>query len=322
MVDLSRDRDKAAIWIETVAGCAPMDLNLLALFTTVAEASSFSTAAAKLGVRRSSVSRGIAALERSLGVQLFSRTTRRVALTTAGAALLSKVAPAVQALEEAVGSLPEREAEPSGELRLTAPNDIGTIVLPALCAGFALRYPAVRLDVHLTNRFVDLVAEGLDAALRISVRRLSDSSLVARKLSELETHIYAAPTYLARKGTPRGPEDAPQHTWVSLRGESPLSSLSTLAAEPSMMSDDVLFLREAVISGLGLGALPTFLARDALGDGRLVRVLPRHAVRVGALYFVHPPATHLSRKLMALRDYLVAHFSAHPLATHLKSGAP
>src|SRR5262245_48175662 len=118
-----------------------MDLNLLSLFLTVAETSNFSTAAAKLGVRPSSVSRGIAGLERSLGVQLFSRTTRHVALTTAGSALYAKIKPQLGALTEALGTLPEREEQPSGVLRMTAPVDIGTMILPSILTGFAMRYP-------------------------------------------------------------------------------------------------------------------------------------------------------------------------------------
>lgn len=164
-------------WIQSVTLRAPMDLNPLSLFVTVAEASSFSTAAAKLGVRRSSVSRGVAALERALDVQLFSRTTRQVALTTAGAALYAKVAPSLASLKESIGTLPEREKLPSGELRITAPVDIGVIVLPGIIAGFSTRYPAVTVDAWVTNRRVDLVAEGFDAALRVSMGRLSDSTL-------------------------------------------------------------------------------------------------------------------------------------------------
>jgi DNA-binding transcriptional LysR family regulator len=291
-----------------------MDLNLLAHFVAVAEASSFSAAAAKLGLRRSSVSRAVAALERSVGVQLFNRTTRSVALTTAGTTLYARVSVQLAALKEAVGSLPEREALPSGELRVTAPNDLGAVVLAPALAGFSARYPAVVIDARLTNRRVDLVTEGFDAALRISIGRLSDSSLVARRLSVLEMQVFAAPTYLARAGTPRAPKDTAGHAWVLMRGQKLPPPFPAPSVKPRIVGDDVLFVCRAVGAGAGLGVLPTFLAREELAAGRLVRVLPRFSQRSGALYLVHPPARHVARKVTALRDYLVEHFTSYPLA--------
>lgn len=296
-----------------------MDLNLLSLFSTVAECESFSTAADKLGVRRSSVSRGIAGLERSLGVQLFSRTTRQVALTTAGKALYGKVAPQLVALREAVGSLPEREEQPSGELRVTAPTDLGTWLLPALLAGFTLRYPSVQFDIRLTNRLVDLVAEGFDIALRASGPKLADSSLVAKKLSDIEMQIYAAPDYLSRSGTPRTTEDLDEHQWVIMRMHRwPTTLPSVSQKHQHILGDDILFILEAVRAGLGLGMLPSYLAREDVTAGTLVRVLPRVCIDSGALYLVHPPAQHVPRKILAFRDYVAAHFAAHPLVSRVK----
>src|SRR5262245_8314866 len=171
-----------------------MDLNLLPLFSIVAETSSFADAARKLGVPRSSVSRGVAALESALGVHLFNRTTRKVALSTAGAAFHERIAPQLAGLQQALGSLPERDELPSGELRLTAPPDIGVTVLPEVMAGFAARYPAIKVDLRLEWRMVDVVAEGFDVALRIKPGgRLADSSLVARRLSALDVGLYASP---------------------------------------------------------------------------------------------------------------------------------
>ncbi len=308
-----RARRQVSERIQSVTLRAPMDLNLLSLFVTVAEASSFSTAAAKLGVRRSSVSRGVAALERALGVQLFSRTTRNVALTTAGTALHAKVAPHLASLKEAMGTLPEREKQPSGELRVTAPVDIGTILLPSIIAGFTRSYPAVTVDARLSNQRVDLVAEGLDAALRVSTARMSDSTLVARKLSAVELQIFAAPTYLARAGTPRAPEETKEHAWVMYRGMAHPRQLSGSSVKARVIGDDILFVYRLAIAGVGLGLLPTFLTREDVEAGRLIRVLPRFSLRSGALYLVHPPAQHVPRKVTAFRDYLVAHFAAHPL---------
>jgi len=296
-----------------------MDLNLLSLFSTVAECESFSTAADKLGVRRSSVSRGVAALERSLGVQLFSRTTRHVALTTAGKALYGKVSPQLAALTEALGSLPEREEQPSGELRVTAPTDLGTWLLPGLLSGFTLRYPAVQFDIRLTNRMVDLIAEGFDIALRASGPKLADSSLFARKLSDIEMQIYGAPDYLSRAVTPRTPEELDEHQWVLRRSPRWPSTLPSVSQRHQhILGDDILFILEAVRAGLGLGMIPSYLAREHVAAGSLIRVLPRVCIGSGTLYLVHPPAQHVPRKILAFRDYVAAHFAAHPLVSRIK----
>ena len=291
-----------------------MDLNQLSLFIAVAQDTSFAAAAKKLELRRSSVSRGVAALERSLGVQLFSRTTRRVALTTAGTALYAKVAPPLTALQETLGTLPESEAQPSGDLRLTAPNDLGAFVLPGILAGFSMRYPAVRVDLRLTNRMVDLVAEGFDAAIRASTGKLADSTLIARRLSEIERQVFAAPAYLARAGALRTPADAAEHQWVMFRDTKLPAPLPKPKLSANIVGDDILFVREAVSSGMGLGVLPTFTVREHVATGKMVRVLPRLSFRLGAIYLMYSKAQHVPRKVTALRDYLVEHFAAHPLA--------
>jgi DNA-binding transcriptional LysR family regulator len=289
-----------------------MDLNLISVFRGVAEAASFSAAAKKLGVRRSSISRSIAALERELGVQLFNRTTRSVAMTTAGTALLAKVRPQLLALEDALGSLPEREEEPSGDLRLTAPGDIGAIVLPAIIAGFSMRFPAVHVDVRLTNRTVDLVGEGFDLAIRAGTK-LDDSSLVARRLSSIDFQVFASPTYLARAGTPRTLEDALEHDWVVFRGFKLPGALATSKRKPRVVGDDMLFMHRTVRAGAGLGLMPTFLAQTDVAEGTLVRVLPKVESKMGALYLLHPPAQHVPRKVTAFRDYVLHHLTLHPL---------
>jgi DNA-binding transcriptional LysR family regulator len=277
-----------------------MTLDQLSLFTTVAELSSFSKAATKLGVRRS-----------SLGVQLFSRTTRRVALTTAGKTLHAKVAPHLAALYEAVGTLPERETEPSGVLRITAPNDIGAILLPDVFAGFALRYPAVQLDVRLSNRRVDLVDEAFDLAIRVAAGRMTDSSLVAKRIANADLHIYASPQYVAAHGTPRTNDEALRHAWITFPNAAPPPLPRPKA--PRMITDDIRLVHEMVRAGVGLGALPTFLASEDVLSGRLVRVLPRLSLRSGAVYLVHPPTKHVPRKVLAFRDYLLERLAAHPL---------
>lgn len=288
------------------------DLNLLPMFVAVAETWSMSAAARKLGIPKSSVSRGVAALEASLGVQLFHRSTRKVALTTAGTAFYEKVRPVVVTLRDITGGLPEQEAEPSGELRITSPMDMGLTFLAQLAAEFSARYPGIQLDIRPTNRIVDLVGEGFDAALRVAMK-LTDSTLVARRLSGLESAIYAAPTYLARRGVPRSFTDVASHDWVAFNQWKRLPSPLVSPPSPRLVTDDLLFVHRAIREGLGLGLIPTFLARQDVTAGLLVRVLPTWTLKAGSLFFVHPPTEHVPRKVAAFRDFLIAFIEANPL---------
>lgn len=269
----------------SVASDAPIDLNLLTVFVGVARAQSFSEAARALEVRRSSVSRAIATLEASLGVQLFNRTTRRVELTGTGAALLAKVGPQLTQLRESLGALPEREDEPSGRLRISAPHDLGATVLPLIVSAFTQRYPKVQVEVSLSNDAVDLVAGRFDLAFRVSRGgRLKDSSLEARKLSELELQLFASPTWLARAGTPRTAEELAEHEWVVFRGTEFRAPLIAPRKKPRVLCDDIFFLLAALKAGAGIGGVPSYLVRDELPRGTLVRVTPRLSLGVGTFF--------------------------------------
>jgi DNA-binding transcriptional LysR family regulator len=291
-----------------------MDLNLLGLFVAVAETGSFSKAARKLGLPKSSVSRGVASLEASVGTQLLHRTTRQVSLSTAGASLYERTAPLLASLKEAVGTLPEREEAPSGELRLTAPHDMGATFLPEVIARFTARYASVRIDCRLTNRNVDLVAEGFDLALRASGSKLADSSLRVRRLGTLDVQLYASPMYLARRGTPRAPEDLAQHDLVAFRGLKFLGELGLPEKHARVLADDMLFIRETVKAGSGIAALPTFLAQADVTSGQLVRVLPRYTQPSTSLVMLYPRTQHVPRKVLAFRDFLLEFLNGRPLS--------
>lgn len=300
--------------IHSVAVDAPIDLNLLPLFLLVSEVGNFSDAAKKMGLRRSSVSRSVASLERSLGVQLFHRTTRQVNLTTAGKALHAKVAHQLGDLLDSLGTVPEREEEPSGDLRITAPDDIGSVVLPEIVTGFTLRYPKVNVDVHASNRVVDLVGEQFDLALRISLGKRADSSLISKKICDIPIHLFASPTYLARAGAPRKLADTTTHAWVWFKHVNLPSPIPPPKGVQHISAENMMFLLNAVRAGAGIAPLPAFLAREDIAAGRLVRVLPRFSIPQGTLYFVHPPLAHVPLKVAAFRDYLLEHLASHPIA--------
>ena len=292
-----------------------MDLNLLAVFVKVADAPSFAAASRQLGQRRSSISRAISSLEKDLGVRLFNRTTRAVALTTAGAELHTRVAAQLVALREAAEGLPERETEPSGELRMTAPNDMAATFLPQVIAQFCARYPRVQVDVRRTSRRVDLVADGFDLALQVALKRLADSTVVAQRLSDIELQLFAAPSYLAGAGTPRTLADTAKHPFVLMRQLQYPHPFPKSRIRPRVITDDMLFVEQAVKAGLGLGLLTPFVAQEDLAAERLVRVLPQVSVRLGAFYLVHPSTRHVSRKVAAFRDHLVEYLKVHPIAS-------
>lgn len=286
-----------------------MDLNLLTLFEAVARTSSFSAAARELGVPKSSASRGIARLENELGVQLIFRTTRQVSLSAAGTALYDRMTPLLRQVKAALGELPEQEETPSGSLKITAPVDLGVLFLAEVVTRYTARYPAVSVDVHLTGRVVDLVAEGFDVALRVAAR-LADSSLVVRRAAPIQLHLYASPLYLARRGTPRGEAELAAHDSVVFRG-GPQNLRVTGPRPPAgarparIVCDDLLFVRDAVRSGAGIGLLPTFVAEADVLAGRLVRILPRFERPAGYLHIVTPAAKHVPRKVTAFRELVV-----------------
>ncbi len=165
---------------------------------------------------KSSVSRGVARLEAALGVQLLFRTTRHVSPSAAGTALYDRIAPLLGSVKAALSEVPEREEQPSGELRVTAPVDLGVLFLAEVVTRYAARYPSVSVDLHLTGRVVDLVAEGFDVALRVA-SSLKDSTLVVRRAAPIIVQLFASPLYLARRGTPRSEADLGEHEWVVFR---------------------------------------------------------------------------------------------------------
>lgn len=297
----------------------PLDFGPLPVFVAVAEASSFSAAAARLGLPRSSVSRTVAQLEAHLGVQLLHRTTRRVSLSTAGQALYEKAAPLLKQLQRSVGELPELGDEPRGALKVTTAVDFGVAVLAEVVTRYVARYPEVEVELHLSSRVVDLVAEGFDVALRIAMSPLKDSSLSARALGEMALQLYASPGYLARRGTPRTPRELEGHAWAIFRGRGPVilegpQGKVSLSPSGRIVCDDMFFLREAVRSGAGVGLLPRFLAQPDLAAGALVPVLKGHTQQGGKLWFVTPGGRKPPPKVTALRELLVQALKEHPLA--------
>lgn len=286
------------------------DLNDLVAFAAVAETRSFSAAARRLELPKSTVSRAVARLEDALDVQLVHRTTRSVALSTAGTALYEKIAEPLASLRQSVGDLPADEEQLSGGIRITAPPDFGTAVLADVVQRFTTLHPHVEVDLRLTNELVDLVAEGIDLALRFSTQRLRDSSLHARRLCPSMLQLFASPGYLARRGVPRTPRDLEDHEWVRFRGTSTFrlegpDGHVDVVPRGRLVSNDMLYIRSALLTDAGIAALPTFLCDSDAAAGRLVRVLPRWTAQSSSLWLVRPGGRSAPPKVAAFVDLVV-----------------
>jgi DNA-binding transcriptional LysR family regulator len=282
-----------------------MDLNRVSVFLRVARHESFSGAARELGVPASTASRAIAALEEELGVQLFHRTTRKVALTSLGRRLLERVGPAVGALEV---ELAELSSAGQLGLRLTAPVDIASVFVAPALAAFGDRHPEVTVDLWVTNRMVDLVAEGFDAAIRASSGRIADSSLLGRRLTAMEFRLYAAPAYLRRRGTPEA-YDLRNHRWIERRGWKHPRALLLPSRGASLVADEFGSIREMIRCGAGVGFLPGFLAEADVTDRRLVCVRPDVVQRGGTLTLLHSNTRFPSTALTLFKDFVVEWFA-------------
>lgn len=290
-------------------------LDELAVLVEVAESGSLSAAAKRLRVPKSTVGRSVRRLEQELGVSLVRRMAHGPGLTEPGRLLVELAAPHVSALREATMSLGRVASDAYGLLRITTITDIGGLVIAPLLPGFLARYPRVRPELTLTLRAVDLVREGFDLAVRVTLQqRLPSSSLIAKRLGSVNLALYAGVQYAARRELPRQPRDLVDHDNVGFyAGETTLYALKgprgtvKVNAPARVTGDDLIFVREAVVSGLGIGLMPWFMASPELAAGRVTRVLPDYQAATGTMYVVYPPAKPLPPKVAAFTSYLVEH---------------
>ena len=293
-----------------------VDLNRVAVFLRVVELQSFTAAAEALGLPKSSVSRSVARLEESLGVQLLQRTTRAVQLTDAGRLYFEEASRALGALEQAQATLSQLDSRPHGAVRITAPVDLGSQVLAPLAARFARRTPGITLEFVLTGRIVNLVEEGIDLAVRAGPLR--DSSLISRRVNGLEAWIFASPAYLDARGTPSSLQDLAQHDCVLFRprrGQAEWTLVgpggeTRVTVKGPVAADDFTFNREAVLAGAGVGLLPALHCEQDVARGRLVRLLNAYSGPSAPLHVVWPPSRHVPKRVMVVREWLVKSLGA------------
>lgn len=283
----------------------------LEVFVAVVEAQGFSAAAKRLESTPAAVSRRVKALEQRLGVRLLQRTTRRVQLTEAGELYFAEIRRLLAELEDVEQQVQAVTGEPAGDLRVVAPMSFGQRRLAPVVARFALAYPRLRVSLRLDDGETDIVAAGLDLAVRIAYPY--DSSLIGRAIARVPRHYCAAPAYLERRGTPRAPRDLLRHDCLhydlipereewTFSGE---SGEEAVAVSGVFCSNNGDVLAEAAMQGLGITLLPDFIVEQALADGRLVRVLEAFERPPLTLSVLYPSRQHMPVKTRLFIDWLV-----------------
>jgi DNA-binding transcriptional LysR family regulator len=303
-------------------------LAAMEVFIRVAEAGSFSAAARQLGVGQPAISKMVAQLEETLGARLMVRTTRSAALTEDGRRFLEAARHAVDAADAATQAVAARGAPPSGVLRIAASVAFARLQIVPRLAAFLTRYPGVEVDLVLSDRFIDLIEEGIDVAIRIG--ELKDPGLVARRIGRMARITVARPDYWNRRGRPRHPTELAGHDCVIFTGlasgdlwqfegaDGPIAVKVTGRVRAS--TSDA--MREAVLEGLGVGVTPYWMWRDEVRSGALERVLIDFEPTPRPIQAVFPERRLVSAKVRAFVDFLSEEFRLDPRLSDYGSQRP
>ncbi|MDO6687084.1 MULTISPECIES: LysR family transcriptional regulator [unclassified Agarivorans] len=286
------------------------------VFVAVVESGGFSPAARSLGISKSAVSKRVNQLEQHLGVKLLHRTTRKLSLTEAGKHYFEHAAKAHNAAKDAEDAVAQLQGEPQGLLRINTPMSFGRLHIAPLIAEFLTRYPKISIDMMMDDKVNDLVAEGFDLAIRAG--DLPDSSLIVRKLAPLNSVLCASPAYLKLHGTPTQIEQLSQHNclqfsysqdvkeWTFMRdGQS-----QSIEVKGNYRVNNSEALRDAMLQGLGIGRLPTFVAGPDIKAGRLVTLLDEFKMPNKTIHAVFAERQYLPAKVRAFIDFAVEYLAA------------
>ncbi|WP_036302116.1 LysR family transcriptional regulator [Methylotenera sp. L2L1] len=284
-----------------------MDFNEAAVFVKVVQAGSFSAAARQLGLPTSTVSTRISRLERRLGITLLQRTTRRLSLTESGTVYYHHASQGLGYLLEAEAAIDEARKQPQGKLKVTAPADLGDSLLANLVQRAQQEYPALEVELLLTDRYIDLVAEGIDVAIRTG--DLRDSSLVAKSLGTIHWAIFASRDYLEKSAPLEVPQDLHAHhclqftpmgrdVWNLWNGQSNIM----IPLQARTMANSIGVVKSMAENGQGVALLPTFTCQQGLTSGALLRLLPDWQGKADPVHLVYPKQRFMPPKLRAFLD--------------------
>lgn len=290
-----------------------MDIDDLRTFVEVADAGGVSPAARRLGVSKSVVSRRLFRLEAELGVQLLARTTRGAALTEAGVAFREHAARAGAEIDAARETL-QPSGDLSGRLRVALPLTFGPTHLAPVLADLARRHPRMHIHSSYSDRFVDLIAEGFDCAIRVG--HLQDSNLVARRVGEIGGKFLASPGYIAEHGVPEEPSDIASHqalmqgteAWQFMDGD----RIVTINPQGRYKADNGIALAAAAAAGLGVAWLPDCVTDPYVASGALVPIMTRYPVPSAGVFVIRPPGQHPSRKVRVLTELVIESLGGKP----------
>ena len=290
-----------------------MDLNALVVFAKVVEANSFSEAARRLKMPVSTVSRRVAELEDQLGIRLLERSTRQLRLTELGAEVLEHAVRGAELSDAIETIVSNRRTSVCGTLRLSAPPSICDTVLTPLVTAFQASYPEVRIQIYITERHVDHIAEGVDIVFRRRGRR--DSSLIARRILTYRHQLVASPDYLKSHEPPREPHDLHGHRLLTFSYWEPESRWDfvhassgrkeTVTFEPYLAMNDFAGIASALLAGSGLGELPPVVQPDLVRQGRLIEVMPDWHFPTLELSLVHLGNRHISKPCRLFKEFAV-----------------
>ena len=298
------------------------DLNAMYLFAKVVEHGSYSAAARSLGLQTSKLSRRVSDLERSLGVRLLQRTTRRVTVTDIGQTYYQHCAALEAEALAAQEAIDRTRSEPQGIVRMSCPISLMKQPVGPIIAKFLADHPHVRVFVDMTNRRVDVVEEGLDLAIRVRQPPLESSTLAMRKLADSGVLVVASPALLKKNGRPAHPRDLERFPTVSMAGVSetytwPFREKDCtpihVTIRPRLMTDSFDALREAAIAGIGAAYMPQFFVQEDVKSGALERVLPEFGIEPGLAHVVFPSRRGMVPAVRSLIDALAEGFGGAEL---------
>ncbi len=302
-------------WLPQCSNRRMKHLPEVAIFVRVAECGSFSGAAELLQLSRPAVSQAVSRLEQHLGARLLHRSTRKLSLTEAGAQMLEASRAGIDLIAAAELQISASQLRPSGRLRITAPVAFGVLHIAPLLAEFGRRYPDVDVTLRMNDNIVDMVAQGFDAAIRVSDP--ADSSLVSRRLAPVRHYAYAAPQYLARHGIPATPQALAGHRCLvhsdsrparEWRFVAPDGTVSAVAVAHCVQADNSLALREAVAAGAGISVGPDYLLAGDIRAGRLVRLFPGFGLHEFAVYAQYPARKHVASSVKVFVEFVAHEF--------------
>jgi DNA-binding transcriptional LysR family regulator len=281
----------------------------------VVETGSFTAAGERLGMSKALVSKYVGEVEQRLGVRLFNRSTRRQSLTEAGKDYYDRAVPLLEEFTALADNVAKSQTAVQGRLRVSAPVTFGEMSLSPIIVEFMALYPEIQLDLQLTDRKVDMVADGIDVVIRIG--SVDDSTLIARKISTVPLVLCAAPDYLEQHGTPAAAQDLAKHHCIidsnfRIGDQWPLTSAKkvteTVKVNSRIAVNSPKAVKEIALARGGIGLIPEFIVEESLFLEDLQQVLPQYTVMSFGLYAIYPHRQYLPRKVRCFIDFLLERF--------------